>query len=122
MRSKKLDRLIRIETLNELQRQNSIAEESLRKQEEQFKIYAQIEKEKLAVKDRTNISLKEYTEMKTKIKELQESNDSFKKLFNKLNLWQYIERIDFDSIRVEEWEEPMNCEHKIGISFTIKRG
>lgn len=122
MRGKKLDRLIKIETLNQLQRQNSVAEESLRKQEEQFKIQTQIEKEKLAVKDRTDISLKEYTEMKIKIKELQESNDSFKKLFNKLNLWQYIERIDFDSIRVEEWEEPMSCEHKIGISFTIKRG
>lgn len=120
MRGKKLDRLISIETLNEIEKANSLKNQALKQQAEQFKIQTEIEKEKLIVKDRADISLKEYNEMKEKIKELQESNDNFKKLFNKLNLWEYINYIDFNSIRVQKWVEPMYCKSKMEISFDLK--
>jgi hypothetical protein len=121
MRGKKLDRLIRVETLNEIEKANSLKNQAIKEQAERFKIQTEIEKEKLIIKDRANISLKEYNEMKEKIKELQEHYENYSKLFNKLNLWEYIEHIDFDSIRVEKWEEPISCKSKIGISFELKR-
>lgn len=121
MRGKKLDRLIRVETLNEIEMGNSLKNQVLKQQAEQFKIQTEIEKEKLIVKDRVDISLKEYNEMKEKIKELQGHYENYSKLFNKLNLWVYIEYIDFDSIRVEKWEEPISCKSKIRISFELKR-
>lgn len=120
MRGKKLDRLISVEILNEIEKGNSLKNQAIKQQAEQFKIQTEIEKEKLIVKDRADISLKEYNEMKEKIKELQESNDNFKKLFNKLNLWQYIDHIDFNSIRVQKWEEPMYCKSRMGISFDLE--
>lgn len=54
------------------------------------------------VKDRVDISLKEYNEIKSKIKMLEIENASLNDLFNKIHLGDYLRYIDFDNIKVRQ--------------------
>lgn len=121
MRNKKLDRMIKIETLNELQKQNAIANQTLQQKEKQFETKIKIEKEKLAVKDRANISLNEYNEMKKELKELREKVALWEKLGVQIKIGRYLDILDFNTIKVQSWHDPINCVNKIGISFNLKR-
>lgn len=59
----------------------------------------------LEVKDRVDISLKEYNEMKSKIKMLEIENASLNDLFNKIHLADYLRYIDFDKINVRQADD-----------------
>ena len=103
--------------LNEIYRQNELKETELRQNQEQFKETMELEKQKLAVKDRVDISVKEYEQLKEQVKELNKSNNLMKDLLKKIKIGEYLEIIDFSSIKVKEIVEPMTMKKQIHICF-----
>ena len=95
MKTKKLTLIALRQLNNELETSNNLKRRELAWKQE----YAEKE---LEVKDRVDISLKEYNEMKSKIKMLEIENASLNDLFNKIHLGDYLRYIDFDNIKVRQ--------------------
>lgn len=112
-----LKQKINVLTLNELNRQNNLKEVELRQSKKQADEQMEIEKQKLAVKDRVDISVKEYEEMKEQIKELSASNTKLKSLLRKLEIEKYLEVIDINSIEVKGIVEPLTMKKQVYIKF-----
>lgn len=80
----------------------------------------EIAEKELAVKDRVDISLKEYNEMQSKIKRLEVENASFNDLFNRMCVGEYLRYIDFNTIKVKQIQDVDPLSKYILIKFGLK--
>lgn len=112
--NKKQQALFLLSRLNrEIEENNNLREREICQQKE-------IAENELAVRDRVDISLKEYNEMKSKIKMLEIENASFNDLFNKMCVGDYLRYIDFNTIKVRQSEDVDPIDKYIIIRFKLK--
>ena len=96
-----------------LERSNNIKNRELNQNKE-------IVEKELAVKDRVDLSLKEYKEMLQKIATLESSNSFYTDMFRKLHIQDYIGIMDYSSIGVEVRKDELTRKQRVHICFEIK--
>ena len=97
----------------DLDRSNNLKSQKLDQNKE-------IEEKKLAVKDRVDLSLKEYKEMLEKIVVLESSNSFYEDIFRKLHIQDYIGIMDYASIGAEVRKDELTRKQRVHICFEIK--
>lgn len=79
-----------------------------------------IAEKEIKARDRVNITLEEYENMKREIKRLENENHYFKVLFDRIEIpWD--KKIIPDSVRVYQDDDPMNFTRQYKILFDIDR-
>jgi hypothetical protein len=79
-----------------------------------------IAEKEIKARDRVDITLEEYENMKQKIKKLENENHYFKVLFDRIEIpWD--KKIIPDSVRVYQDDDPMNFTRQYKILFDIDR-
>lgn len=97
----------------DLDRSNNLKSRELKQSKE-------IAEKELAVKDRVNLSLKEYKEMQDKIAALESNNDFLEGVFKELKLKDYLSNIDFETIEIRTYKDDLRCKHKMVIAFDLE--
>lgn len=97
----------------DLNRSNNLKSRELKENKE-------IAEKELDVKDRVDLSLKEYKELQDKIAVLESNNDFLQGVFKDLKLKDYLSNIDFNTINIRTYRDDLRCKHKIVISFDLE--
>lgn len=84
---------------------------------EQTEIEQKKLKHEIETKDRVDISLKEYKEMKSKIELLEIKNKKYETIIDKIGLKEYEENIELDTIKVHTAYDPARMRKTVRIMF-----
>lgn len=68
-------------------------------------------------KDRVNISLKEYEEMKNQIKTLKEQNEKYINIFERMGVGEWANSIEPSTIEVATMKDPIRLSTRVHIQF-----
>lgn len=72
-------------------------------------------------KDRVDISLKQYEEMKRKIETLEEQNEKYKNIFERMGVEEWANDIEPNTIQVSTMKDPVRLSTRVHIQFESKR-
>lgn len=84
---------------------------------EQTEIEQKKLKHEIETKDRVDISLKEYKEMKSKIELLEIKNKKYETIMEKIRLKEYEENIELETIKVHTTYDPAQMRNIVRIMF-----
>ena len=118
-KEKEFERILKLQTLSKIENQNQLNRQSIKQQKEQFEAYQMLELEKLKVKDRVDLSLKEYNEMRELLKDYKERNNLLRNIIEKFKLYDFVDDIDPNTVQSLIVEDPIHYRKKITLTFEI---
>lgn len=88
---------------------------------EQTEIEQKKLKHEIETKDRVNISLKQYEEMKSQIETLKEQNEKYINIFERMGVEEWANDIEPSTIEVATMKDPIRLSTRVHIQFECKR-
>lgn len=95
-------------------RQNKVEKEKLEFEKKKFEIEQR-------TKDRVDISLKEYEDMKSKIEILEEQNEEYRAIFERMGIDKWVNDIEPSTIEIATMKDPIRLSTRVHIQFESKR-
>lgn len=107
--------------VNDIENDLSTVNRNIIKQTEEIEKQNALQKEKLEwekeTKDRVDISLKEYQEMKNKIEYLEKVNNKNNEIYKRLHLSEYVDSVITASVVVSTMKDPSRLTTRVNIQF-----
>ena len=72
-------------------------------------------------KDRVDISLKEYEQLKRDLEQYKATSEHYKEIFDIMKIAEYVDRIEPYTIRVTTMKDPVRLSTRVDIHFESKR-
>ena len=111
--------------VSDIENDLSTVNRNIIKQTEEIEKQNALQKEKLEwekeTKDRVDISLKEYEEMKRKIAVLEEQNEKYKTAFDRIGATEWVDSIEPSTVEVATMKDPVRLSTRVHIQFESKR-
>lgn len=95
-------------------KQNKIAKEQLEFEKNKFEFETKN-------KDRVDISLKRYEEMKSQIETLKEQNEKYRNIFERMGVEEWANDIEPSTIQVATMKDPIRLSTRVHIQFESKK-
>lgn len=88
---------------------------------EQTEIEQKKLKHEIETKDRVDISLKEYEQLKRNLEQYKANAEHYKDIFDIMNIAEYLDSIEPNTIRITTMKDPVRLSTRVNIQFESKK-